>query len=1307
MDRFLPKFIKWLGISAAVLLLVFAVLVGIGRMFSPYLTRYQPQLEAQISNALQRPVTVKKMAIHWRGIKPILALDDITLWDATKTQAQLQVKEITLGISLVRSLISWNWEPDLLTLSGTQLIIRQDPQGIISVNGIPWTPAAENTSEAKTAKLVQWLLTRDQIRINSVDATWYGENGIVVPLRRVRLKLTNSITGHKFGGVFTLSQARRPAYIRFVLNFQGNVLQPARLEASLYFYIRQLDFSKWLGNLSYAGLQIENGVGDCQGQINWSDHQLQKAQTQIDFDHFTFQSQNKQNNTFQRLSAQLDWRRTAMGWTLQGKHVQLQWNKSIWPETDFKLQWHTPDQKQSGNQIFSANFLNIGDISQFLLTTTLLSDQQQMQLKTLQPIGLLHQVTLQHQGAPLLGNDVSGEAALDGISWKAWQKIPGITNLTGNLRWNKASGQLQLASQEVVLDMPMLFTKAVLLGKLDGKVTWQKKPEGWQITTSPFVIENNVLNVYPKFDMLLPETGTPILDLTSTFRVEDLHAALAYMPSVVMSPHLVTWLKQSIKSGKADNGSLIMQGPLAQFPFDQGQGQFSVKALLHDATLHYHPDWLPVRHINGGINFAGRSLVIHADTAQILNTNLTQVEARFQNLDKPILQVTGHVSGDLKDGFTFLRNSPLQKTIGKNLKDITMEGPLDLDLGLTLPLEENLGTDKINGKLALKNAALMFPVGNLQMTQLQGVLQFTQDTLSSNTLQGVFLNRPVTLNFSTLAATKKQPKTTQVVLNGQLNTKDIQQKFASPGWRYIQGAIQYQATLKLPAPESGMLNTLKIDSNLRGLAINLPPPLNKKTNQITATTVTASFASAQPLKIMLNYANRLSAALTYKPTKQGYDWVSAQVQLGAGNANFQTLPGLLITGQLTMLDLEAWQAAFNKINPPKKGETSNFSGVAKNWLRAVDVSFPQFNLGGQKLNQVKLKVQPTNDGWKVYINSNNVVGQALIPNTFPKGLLTGDFERLYLQATTSKNPIQMTPQQVPSLAITVDDFRYGDNHYGYLILKTTTQDNHVEIKQLSVRSPVWQMNTTGQWRMIQQGKKQQTTLDGAIQSQDAGKMLSDLDITKDLASGKGGITFHLNWSDAPFQFALASLNGKITLKVNQGRIINLKQSTQTEIGLGRVLNLLSLETIPRRLRLDFSDLTASGFSFDVLQGDFLLDNGNMTTTNTYLDGPVAKVTLNGRIGLRARDYDVALNVTPYVTSSLPVVATIAGGPIIGAATWVASKIVGSAVNKITTYHYRITGPWQQPEITKVSYKPPGNTNTDAVNTPTTTTSLNK
>jgi uncharacterized protein YhdP len=137
------------------------------------------------------------------------------------------------------------------------------------------------------------------------------------------------------------------------------------------------------------------------------------------------------------------------------------------------------------------------------------------------------------------------------------------------------------------------------------------------------------------------------------------------------------------------------------------------------------------------------------------------------------------------------------------------------------------------------------------------------------------------------------------------------------------------------------------------------------------------------------------------------------------------------------------------------------------------------------------------------------------------------------------------------------------------------------------------------------------------------------------------------------------------------------------MGFGRLLNLLSIQSIPRRLSLDFSDLFQKGYSFDSLKADFTLKDGGAFTNNMQFNGPIARVDIAGEIGLAGKNVDIQLNVTPYVTSSLPVVAAIAGGPVVGMATWMVDKVVSGQVSKVATHEYRVTGSWMNPVWTQV------------------------
>ncbi len=162
------------------------------------------------------------------------------------------------------------------------------------------------------------------------------------------------------------------------------------------------------------------------------------------------------------------------------------------------------------------------------------------------------------------------------------------------------------------------------------------------------------------------------------------------------------------------------------------------------------------------------------------------------------------------------------------------------------------------------------------------------------------------------------------------------------------------------------------------------------------------------------------------------------------------------------------------------------------------------------------------------------------------------------------------------------------------------------------------------------------------------------------------------------------MSGKVNLQLRNGAIIHLNESTEVKVGFGKFLNILSLQSLPRRLALDFHDIKDEGFPFTVLFGNFTAHHGVFNTQDMYIDSPVAHLSMQGSISMSAKSSDVEVSVKPHITSSLPILATIAGGPVVGAATWLAGKVVGESIDKISYFTYKIVGPWSKPEVAQIN-----------------------
>ena len=86
----------------------------------------------------------------------------------------------------------------------------------------------------------------------------------------------------------------------------------------------------------------------------------------------------------------------------------------------------------------------------------------------------------------------------------------------------------------------------------------------------------------------------------------------------------------------------------------------------------------------------------------------------------------------------------------------------------------------------------------------------------------------------------------------------------------------------------------------------------------------------------------------------------------------------------------------------------------------------------------------------------------------------------------------------------------------------------------------------------------------------------------------------------------------------------------------------------------------------------------MRSDDFFMTGPAAETKIKGETNLKTETQRLKVKVTPHVSDSLSL-AALAGGPIAGAAAFVAQKILKDPFNKIASTEYIITGTWDNPQ----------------------------
>jgi uncharacterized protein YhdP len=78
----------------------------------------------------------------------------------------------------------------------------------------------------------------------------------------------------------------------------------------------------------------------------------------------------------------------------------------------------------------------------------------------------------------------------------------------------------------------------------------------------------------------------------------------------------------------------------------------------------------------------------------------------------------------------------------------------------------------------------------------------------------------------------------------------------------------------------------------------------------------------------------------------------------------------------------------------------------------------------------------------------------------------------------------------------------------------------------------------------------------------------------------------------------------------------------------------------------------------------------------------------------ARDYDQTVAFQPELSSSLPVIGALTGGPVTGLAVALVQGVlrnIGADVEEATEFRYSLTGTWADPKVQLVNQAPENTT----------------
>jgi len=202
-------------------------------------------------------------------------------------------------------------------------------------------------------------------------------------------------------------------------------------------------------------------------------------------------------------------------------------------------------------------------------------------------------------------------------------------------------------------------------------------------------------------------------------------------------------------------------------------------------------------------------------------------------------------------------------------------------------------------------------------------------------------------------------------------------------------------------------------------------------------------------------------------------------------------------------------------------------------------------------------------------------------------------------------------------------------------------------------------------------------MDFTLTLADSGAFVERLGMGKVLRGGKGSLSGSVSWPGSPLSPDTAKMSGQLKVAIDAGQVLNASP------GAARLLGVFSMQSLQRRLLLDFRDLFEDGFVFDNVTGDLKLGAGVATTNNLRMRGPAAVVLMEGEADIERETQNLRVFVVPEINAGTASLAYAFINPAIGLGTFLAQYFLSKPIAEASTREFRVTGPWDDPKVERV------------------------
>lgn len=1267
----IKKTFRWIGYALILLLILMLIIAGIIRFaIFPNIDQYKDDVSVKISQKIGLKTTIGEIVTDWDGVSPRVLIREIDIYNAENVSA--------LHFENVKGTFSWLSIPMLrphlsyISVSNSKLTIHRKSDGNIYIAGLPMTGKSE-------PDLANWLLSQEDIKVNDASVIWQDDmrQAPALSFNQVDFRLKNPAWRQIFGQhLFTLSAlpstgTKYPIIVNGDF-FGRDVSNIAAWRGNINLQSKDVSLLPWKQWVDYP-IALQDGAGDADIALSFSKNKINKLKANVSLHHLVGKiSPDKKPFDAALLSGFVTWEKNKKSTTISAKNINItaKNNLNVYGGSGL-VSYLTKNNQPWMNASAAVDTLDL-KLLESINESVNLPESFNQWLTNLSPKGTLTNVTLNWQGTKKEPTEYRVKANFDALNMNAYNKIPGFKNLSGQIDANEESGVLTLASKNASLDIKEVLRWPIPAESLNGKVSWNHNKGKLKVLANDINIASPHISGLINASYYMNGVKGGYLDLTGDFNHGNIKYAPFYYPKI-LNEQTTKWLDSAIVSGKANNVKLLVKGHLKDFPYIDKKnrlnpklGLFRVTARLSDTVLKYGKSWPKINDLGLDLLFEGNRMELNADKGKILGFNITKSKVTIPELKTAtprtqILNIVSEGQGPITDGINFINSSPVKTVTLGFSDDLKAAGQGMLNLDLSIPLN-HVDQSKFKGDYHI-NDGTMYENANIGLPEVRhifGTLSFNESGISAQNIKGEMLGGPIQLALSTAS-----DKTINIDATGTMTAAGIQTVAANKVTEALDGRSTWSANIAIKKP---LLN-IHVQSNLIGMEVNLPAPLGKSADQDGNLSIVKKQTIADEDSFEITYNNIASANILRKKE-------SNELTINRGDIAINTPskppsePGLALRGQFDYINADEWLAIVK--------ESSGSHNQSTLQLSKLDFTVQKLDIFNRSLNGLKATAFPSNGRLQMTVSSEELDGNvewASAKNNEDTGKITARLKRLHIPSSNENadeeepNEVRRLDKKYPALDIKADDFKLGKKTLGSLALNAYEDNENWVIEKLEVSNLHSNLTADGTWHNWTRNPN--TSLKFTLSTDDIGDTLKQFGQADAVKGGVALISGHLQWPGSPHEFKSADLNGEFIMGASKGQILKVKP------GVGRLFGLLTLQSLPRRLTLDFKDLFSEGFAFDEISATAKINSGIMRSDDFFMTGPAAETEIKGETNLKTETQNLQVKVVPHISDSLSL-AALAGGPLAGAAAWLAQKILKDPLNKIAQSEYIIIGTWDNP-----------------------------